>query len=29
MGYAFINPVVSTSIDHNRFVIRYYTWPDG
>ena len=29
IGYAFINPVVSTSIDHNKFVIRYYTWPDG
>jgi hypothetical protein len=28
-GYSFINPVVSTSIDHNKFVIRYYTWPDG
>lgn len=28
-GYAFISPVVSTSIDYNSFVIRYYTWPDG
>lgn len=29
VGFAFISPVVSTSINFNKFVIRYYTWPDG
>lgn len=28
-GLAFINPVVSNVISMNKFVIRYYTWPDG
>jgi len=28
-GLAFSNPITSSSINFNQFVIRYYTWPDG
>ena len=28
-GRAMKNPIVSSSLLFNTFVIRYYTWPDG
>ncbi len=28
-GWAFLNPIKNTTVDINRFTIRYFTWPDG